>query len=223
MIKRPLCYCFWVLLILLIAGMIALVTLITTQVAGRSLLEIDKYYYPPFATLLVALAALVVWIWNVRRQYSEDMFRECQPFFEKSFETLNVLDDAGRPVNSLMQWLTAARLLKQAKTIGAKIEIKSHRDLYRDIEAYWRARYHDLLSHGERFPETYFSRQPNHSRDARILPLDLTSLAVIFRFAIWPEGQPDPLDGEPRLLENEIRYWRIVGHHGLASYISSRS
>lgn len=223
MIVRPLCCGFWVLLILLIAGMISLVTLITTQVPGRALLEINKYYYPTTATLLVALAALVVWIWNVRRQYSEDMFRQCQIFFEKSFETLNVLDNAGRPKNSRMQWLASARLLKQAQKIGAKIELKSHRGLYGDIETYWRARYHDLLSHGERFPENYFSRQPNHSRDARILPLDLTSLAVIFRFAIWPEGQPDPLDGEPRLLENEIRYWRIVGHHGLASYISSRS
>jgi hypothetical protein len=210
-----------VLLILLIAGMIALVTLITTQVAGSALLEIDKYCYPPFATLLVALAALVVWIWNVRRQYSEDMFRQCQIFFEKSFETLNVLDDAGLPENSRMQWLTSARLLKQAQKIGAQIELKSHRILYKEIEEYWRSKYYDLVEpHGEGFPEDYFRRQSNRSSDPRILPLDISSLAVIFRFT---QLHDEPLENEPRFSDDEIRRMRKVGPRGLGRFLRLES
>ncbi|MEK6777851.1 MAG: hypothetical protein AABY87_13370, partial [bacterium] len=100
-----------------------------------------------------ALVALITLVWNIRRQYSEDFLKESQVFLEKSFDTLNVLDDKGWPKNDRMRWLTSARLLRVVEQMGGKINLKSHKLLYEDIKDYWRSKFYDLIEpDGQGFP-----------------------------------------------------------------------
>lgn len=184
---------FWASVIFLIISFIAVVFLPVGEAMGYW--QAGKHISPfsSLAILLAAAVALCTWIWNIRRQVSDDEFRESQAFFEKSFDTLNVLNGDGRAQNDRMRWLNSARLLRVAQQFGANIELQSHRSCYKEIEAYWRSRFRDLIEPvGEGFPETYFAERPEHllgahcDRDRE--PLDLSSVAVIYRFSQWPAG-----------------------------------
>lgn len=218
---RPLTWLFWMLLILLVVSFVALVALLITQVIGQPLLTIETTLYPPLVTLAMAWVALVVWLWNVRRQYSEDMFRECQSFFEKSFKTLDVPGNGEPPENDRMRWLTSARLLKTAQKIGTRIELKGHRELYEDIEEYWRSRYYDLVEpHGNGLPEEYFRGRHDRRYPAGMASLDDRSLAAIFRFT---NLHNEPLKDEPRFSDDEIEHMCKFGPSGLGNYLRGAS
>jgi hypothetical protein len=179
--------------------------------------------FSSLGVLAGALIALIVWVWNIRRQYSDDLLKESQSFFEKSFETLNHLDDQGHPENDRMRWLTSARLLRVAERIGSNIELRSHKFLYEEIRDYWRTKFRDLVQpRGDGFPEDYFAEEPEHllsysDRDRE--PLALSSLRVIYRFVRWPEGRSDPLDNEPRFSEEEIHQMSTFGPRGLGNLL----
>lgn len=226
---RILRYVFWTLVIFLIAvgaliivkGACLLLSLAPSAMWPRIVAA------PAFTTLAVlfgALVALLVWIWNVRRQYSEDLLKESQSFFDKSFETLNVLDDQGRPENDRIRWLTSARLLKVAEQIGNNIELKSHKILYEEIRNYWRSKFHDLVEpQDDGFPEDYYAEKPEHlsiyNPDQDRRPLDLLSVAVIYRFVRWPKGRLDPLDNEPPFSREEIDRMYNFGPRGLGKLL----
>jgi hypothetical protein len=232
---RILRYCFWIVTILLIVVVAGLVALIAVKAAclllisgpsgvWRRIVAMPVSAFSTLAVLSGALVALLVWIWNIRRQNSEDLLKESKSFFEKSFETLNVLDDQGRPQNDRMRWLWSARLLKVAEQIGNDIELKSHRSLYEEIRNYWRSKFRDLVEpQDDGFPEEYYAEQPGHLliydpyHDRR--PLDLASVAVIYRFVQWPKERFDLLDNEPPFSREEIDRMYNFGPCGLGKLL----
>ncbi len=225
----------WLMGILLIVLVLTLVVLIAAKGANfllnhatfsgawKSIIAIPISTLSPLAVLAGALVALLVWIWNIRRQYSEDLLKESQSFFEKAFGTLNVLDDQDRPRNDRMRWLTSARLLKTAEQMGSNIEFWSHRFLYEEIRDYWRTRFRDLVEpRDDGFPEDYYAEEPEHllaysDRDRE--PLALSSLAVIYRFVEWPRGRSDRLDNERPFSEEERHRMCTVGPRGLGNLL----
>lgn len=198
---------FWILIVLLVGDLMALMAFNSLKImAGAG-----------------ALVALITLVWNIRRQYSEDFLKESQVFLEKSFDTLNVLDDKGWPKNDRMRWLTSARLLRVVEQMGGKINLKSHKLLYEDIKDYWRSKFYDLIEpDGQGFPETYFAVQPEdldaYSGRGRA-PLNLSSVAVIYRFIRWPEGRSDPIGDEPKFSEKEIDRMCKFGPRGLGDLL----
>jgi hypothetical protein len=214
---------FWLLIVSLLINITGLLILVGAkgycilvnaglEGAWQRLVSIPLSAFSSLAVLVGGLVALCVWTWNMRQQYSQDFLKESRSFFQKSFETLNVLDDQGRPLHDRMRWLTSARLLRVAQRLGSQIELKSHRLLYEEIEHYWRNRFDEIINPPdlplEGLPEDYFAERPDHfiSYDRRRdrEPLAVSSIRVLYRFVEWPEGRSDPLDNEPPFSEEEL-------------------
>ena len=213
----------WVLVAFLVVDAIALVWLVSREFVYGSLSSINLSCFSHLVILAGVLVALLTLVWNILKQYSEGLLKESQEFFEKSFDVLNVLDENQRPRNDRIRWLTSARLLKVAEQIGAKIKLKSHKLLYEDIKDFWRSKFYDLLDpDGNGFPENYFAENPGDFDcwSSRVrAPLSLSSIAVLYRFCIWPEGRRDPIHDEPKFSEEEIDRMCIFGPKGLGQIL----
>ena len=169
------------------------------------------------------LVALLTLLFNRQRNQSEDYLGHAQDLLEKAYSRLAVLDDKGRPQNKRLNWLTAARLIKSAQAIANKIEEPSHREIWKEQLNYWRGKFYDLIfPNMEGFPPDYYAEKPEHmfvhggdDRD----PLSLTSLTVLYRFIRWPEGQEDPIQGEPAFTEKETGRMLGFGPQGLGKLL----
>lgn len=176
--------------------------------------------------LLVAagvLIALLTLLLNRRRSQSEDYLEHAQDLLEKAYTRLAMLDDKGRPQNKRLNWLTAARLIKTALAVAAKIKERSHQDIWREELNYWRGRFYDMIFPNiEGFPPEYYAEKPEHmyvhGSDDREL-LSLTSLAVLYRFIKWPEGQGDPIHVEPAFTKEEREAMLHFGPRGLGKLL----
>jgi membrane protein implicated in regulation of membrane protease activity len=184
------------------------------------------------AVLVGALVALAVWIWNVLERerdrfdkHNDELLNKSNSFYEKAFETLNVLDETGRPRNERVRWLTSARLLKTAEKIGEKIESESHKQMYEEIVEYWRWKFYDLVQpDGEGFPSSYYAERPEDLRafsESDREPLSLQSVAAIYRFTHWQEERHDPITNEAPFSEREIQRMLTLGPQGLGQLLNA--
>ncbi|MGO9378656.1 MAG: hypothetical protein ACLP29_08895 [Dissulfurispiraceae bacterium] len=222
---------------------IAIVTLIALLLFD---LIVGAYFlfFPPMpeyvtniGPLFVGVAALVALLTlriNLDRNDSEDRKRNSQnylksatEFLEKAFETLADLDDKQLPKNNRLNWLSAARLIKASEKMQTLITEDSHKIIYGEQKAYWRARFYDLLMPNNRdgFPEDYYAQEPAHMimyiDDGKVRPpLSEKSLAVLYRFIQWPEGSTDPLLGIPKFTSEEMGKMELLGPRSLASFLN---
>lgn len=177
---------------------------------------------PPLVAAGV-LVALLTLLFNRQRTQSEDYLEHAQDLLEKAYSRLAVLDEEGRPQNKRLNWLTSARLIKTAQAVASKIEEPSHREIWKEQLNYWRGRFYDLIFPSiEGLPSDYYAEKPDHmfvygSGDRS--PLSLKSLAVLYRFIRWPEGQEDPIRGEPAFTEEETQKMLSFGPRGLGKLL----
>jgi hypothetical protein len=177
---------------------------------------------PPLVAAGV-LVALLTLLFNRQRTQSEDYLEHAQDLLEKAYSRLAVPDEKGRPQNKRLNWLTSARLIRTAQAVAKKIEEPSHREIWNEQINYWRGRFYDMIFPGkEGFSSDYYAEKPEHmfvySGDERS-PLSLKSLAVLYRFIRWPEGQEDPIRGEPPFTEEEIQKMLAFGPRGLGELL----
>lgn len=214
----------------MIRFLILLLTLDATLIGGWSLVRLRDgaqlfsvaEVTPPLVAAGVLIALLTL-LFNRQRTQSEDYLKHAQDLLEKAYSRLAVLDEKGRPQNKRLNWLTAARLIKTAQAVADKIEEQSHRDIWKEQLNYWRGRFYDLIFPSvECFPPDYYAEKPEHmfthGSDERD-PLSPTSLAVLYRFVRWPEGQDDPILGEPEFTEEEIKRMLHFGPQGLGKLL----
>jgi hypothetical protein len=210
--------------------LIFLLTLDAALIAGWSLWRLSNgavlftvaEVTPPLVAAGV-LVALLTLLFNRQRTQSEDYLEHAQDLLEKAYSRLAVLDDKGRPQNKRLNWLTSARLIRTAQAVAGKIEEPSHREIWNEQLNYWRGRFYDLIFPSmEGLPSDYYAEKPEdmfvYSGDERN-PLSLTSLAVLYRFIRWPEGQEDPIRGEPAFTEEEMHKMLTFGPRGLGKLL----
>ncbi|WP_048441059.1 hypothetical protein [Caenimonas sp. SL110] len=177
----------------------------------------------PFFVAAGVFLALVSLLLNRRREASKDYLESATDLIEKAYEVLNDRDDAGRPKNSRINWLTSARLLRKSEQIARRITDRSHVQIWKEKLEYWRGKLHDLILPGnEGFPSSYYAEKPDHlyawSDDVRE-PLSLKSLAVLYRFVRWPAGHEDPLKDDEGFTEDEIQKMAMFGPRGLGELL----
>lgn len=177
----------------------------------------------PALTLCAVIVAWFTWTKNGERSASGDYLDSAKDLLEKAHAALDVRDEEGRPQNKRMHWLTAARLICTAEEVASKIREESHKRIWEEHVSYWRGRFYDLINPGiEGFPSEYYAERPEHmyaytAEDRE--PLSERSLAVLYRFAKWPEGRPDPMRGIPAFTEAEIDTMQMFGPRGLGNLL----
>ena len=216
--------------VLLNAAVLAL-ALDAGLVAGVLILQLvrtpDSFSILELGPLLVAagvLTALVAFLFNLRRARSEDLLEAATDLLEKAYEKLAPKDESTQPSNRRLAWLSSARLVITAETLGRNITEPSHELIYREKMEYWRTRLYELIWPSiEGLPSSFYAESPEHmighSGDVRD-PLSEKSLAFLYRFVRWPEDKADPLGDEPQFTDEEIDQMCSFGPRGLGSLLA---
>jgi len=178
----------------------------------------------PWIVAAGVLAALITLSINQLRETSEEYLKNATDLLSKAYEILETnKDDHGRPKNSRLNWLTAARLIRTAEGIAGLVTVESHRRIWREQNEYWRGRLRDLINPGiESFPKEYYAAKPEHMLsygDDDRQPLSERSLAVLYRFVQWPEGLEDPLKNDISFTKEEIQKMALFGPKGLGELL----
>ncbi len=215
---------------LLNAVVIAL-ALDTGLVAGVLILRLvrtpDTFSILDFGPLLVAagvLIALVTFLVNLCRSRSEDLLEAATDLLEKAYKKLAPEDNSPQLSNRRLAWLSSARLIITAESLGKCITEPSHQLIYREKKEYWRTRLYELICPSiEGLPSSFYAENPEHmiahSGDVRD-PLSEKSLAFLYRFVRWPENTPDPLGDEPKFTDGEIEQMLAFGPRGLGRLLA---
>ena len=210
--------------------LVLLLTLDTALIAAWALWRLSNGAVPftvsevtPPLVAAGVLVALVTLLFNRQRTQSEDYLEHAQDLLEKAYSRLAVLDEKGRPQNKRLNWLTSARLIRTAQAVANKIEEPSHREIWNEQLNYWRGRFYDLIfPNQEGFPSDYYAEKAEHMfvhSGTDRSPLSVKSLAVLYRFIRWPEGQEDPIRGEPAFTEEEKQRMLTFGPRGLGKLL----
>jgi hypothetical protein len=210
-------------LIGLLAVDLLLVTAWTSVRLASDAATVSPAEIAPFFVAAGVLLALVSLLLNRRREASKDYLESASDLIEKAYEVLNDRDDAGRPRNSRINWLTSARLLRKSEEIAKRMTDRSHLQIWKEKLEYWRGRFHDLIyPDAAGFPSSYYAEKPENlfawSDDDRE-PLSLKSLAVLYRFVRWPEGHDDPLKSDAEFSDEEIHKMATFGPRGLGELL----
>ena len=170
----------------------------------------------PFIVTAGVLAALITLSTNQLREESEEYLENATDLLSKAYKILeSSRDDHGRPKNSRLNWLTAARLIRTAESIGDLLTLDSHRRILREQKEYWRGRIRDLISPThDGFPREYYAENAEKMMvygDDDQEPLSERSLVVLYRFVKWPEGLEDPLKNDGSFTDEEIEHMAHFG------------
>jgi hypothetical protein len=157
---------------------------------------------------------------NHRREASKEYLENATDFLSKAYKNLEEYkDESNRPINSRLNWLTAARLVCAAKNIGALLTEDSHQRIWIERKQYWRGRFRDLIAPTiEGLPKAYYAETAKliaigYGDDDRP-PLSEKSLVELYRFIKWPEKIQYPLENNV-FTEDEIEEMCLSGPRGL--------
>lgn len=180
----------------------------------------------PFFIGAGVLTALLSLFSQNARKTSEDYLKNSLELLEKSFATLNVLDDNGWPKQSRLNWLTSARLLRASDNVSELITENHHKRIYQEELEFWRGRFYDLLMPDPviGLPSKYFADDPQNMifyTDDDREPITEDALVVLYRFIRWPKGFQDPIQNEPKFTDDEIKSMCSFGPRGLGDLIAA--
>lgn len=178
----------------------------------------------PLIVLAGVLTALITWLFNQRREASEEYLESATDLISKAYAILETSkDDHGRPRNSRLNWLTSARLIRTAESIADLVTVESHRRIWQEQKEYWRGRLRDLIRpENNDFPKEYYAAKPEHMwgyGDGDQIPLSERSLAVLYRFIQWPDDMEDPLINDTSFTKEEIEKMVVFGPKGLGKLL----
>lgn len=212
-----------------------LVTLLTLDAAGIAIFLACRFLSSsgnasivevgPFVVALGALIALVAFLINLKRARSEDLLDAAIALLEKGYQALEAEAGSKTPSQRRLAWLTSARLLATAESLGDKITESSHRRIYGDTKEYWRSRFYELIfpSPPAGLPATFYADKPEHmieyTNDDRE-PLSERSLAYLYRFIRWPEDTADPIGDVPDFTDGEIEKMQAFGPRDLGRLLA---
>lgn len=176
---------------------------------------------PSLLSLSVIVAILTLLI-NLKRSASEEYLKSAIDLLSKAYDVLaSMQDEQGRPLNSRINWLSSARMIKSSENISNFITEESHIRIWIENKEYWRIKFAHLIKSSEDdFPEEYYASKPEYFitwRTKQQEPLSEKSLAVLYRFIEWKGG--DTLDDEKCFSTQEIDRMIHFGPKGLGSLL----
>jgi hypothetical protein len=193
---------------LVIAFILLAVSIGYRAISGTASFNLGEELTPLIITAGI-LIALMILMANHRREASKEYLENATDFLSKAYKTLEEnKDESNRPINSRLKWLTAARLVRAAKNIGALLTVDSHQRIWIERKEYWRGRFRDLIAPTkEGLPKAYYAETAELIAigygDADRPPLSEKSLVELYRFIKWPENKKDPLENNV-FTEDEI-------------------
>lgn len=117
-------------------------------------------------------------------------------------------------------------MLLSAQALGEKISDPSHLETFKEYTEYWRIQFRELLDFdGDRSPsESYFYEENAlHAWSKRVrAPIAERSIAILYRFTEWPEGQIDRLSLETDFTDKEIERLEKFGGKGIVAFCRKR-
>jgi len=144
-----------------------------------------------------AIVAFSVYLTNVRRHQAEDARRASETYLNQSLDLLDkvhstfIQKGTDPPANDRLLWLSTARMIARFQKLRHRITESDHFAVVDENEEHTRLKLYTLLDDNqEHFTRGYFS--PSGSQYAGD-NIHRRSMAVIFAFARWKEGAPDPL------------------------------
>jgi len=180
-----------------------------------------------FASFLGLLATLQEQRAAALRQKTEtddlNYFNHATESIERAYEALAGVNPDGEPVRDRLAWLTCARLLLSAREVAKQISTSSVGllALYDGELEHWRRRFYELLNpRGDLrvgTQATFFSHPASNDG----VQIEERSIRVIFEFADWPEGKPDPIDAVPKYTQIDLDAMK-PGMSGVRDYIESK-
>jgi hypothetical protein len=133
----------------------------------------------------------------------------------RAYEALTGNGKEAEPVApNRLNWLTAARHIEAYKVLKRGITEPSHIAMCEDSEEYWRHRFYVALDMHEIHHAGYYDKDLVKKKSELHVP----SLIIVYGFASWPDGKPDPV-AEADLAGIIERHDIRRGNIGLRTYI----
>ncbi|WP_147459050.1 hypothetical protein [Pseudomonas sp. AOB-7] len=169
-----------------------------------------------FAGMSALVAAAAIYFpW--RSQQSQEILNQAVHSLERAYESLsNSGEQVSPPAPSRLNWLTAARHIEQYKALKKKITSKTHSIVCEEHEEYWRHRFYLCLDIPNIQQPSYYAERHEPQRQLGIEP---RSAIIIYHFASWPDGRPDPIGSAN--IEEMLQDGRLLnGNPGLRHYLN---
>lgn len=184
------------------------------------------------AVAFSATVAFGVYLSNIRRHQQEDARKASETYLKESLSLLDksyeifVSEGASPPANDRLLWLSTARMIVRFQKMRQRILEADHIAVADENEEHTRLKFYTVLGRNkDNFNQEYFCPTGDRYSGDNI---HRKSLAVVFSFARWREGMPDPLDevddidlfargalpidqyGAEMYLESFVEYWQKV-------------
>lgn len=172
-----------------------------------------------FAGLSALVAAAAIYFpW--RMQHHQELLTQAVLSLERAYQALSKNGVNVRPpVADRLNWLTCARHIESYKSLKARLKTALHRTICEEHEEFWRHQFYVCLDIPNIHSSSFYAEQPSPNQRAGIEP---RSAIIIYSFASWPEGRPDPIDDvDVQRLLRECR--PLQGNIGLREYINTFS
>lgn len=173
------------------------------------------------AVAFSATIAFGVYLSNIHRHQQEDAREASETYLEESLSLLNkayeifVREGTDPPKNDRLLWLTTARMIVRFQKMRQRISEADHIAVADENEEHTRFKFYTILERNKaNFSRQYFCPSRNHYSGN----IHRKSLAVVFAFARWKEGMPDPLD-EVDDIELFARGALPIDQHGAEDYL----
>jgi len=189
-----------------------------------------SFIFSAINTFVIIVAVVIAYLtlsYNKSRNQSADYLSKSLSLLEKAHDLFDDRDENGYPKNDRLLWLSVARLIKTSQDTSQLITEPSHKRIYNMELSYWRYKFSNILTVGDKhhtFPEEYFAEKPiDHyfKLGEGRRPLSLISIAFMYKFVKWPEGELDPLDGIEPFTEQEINNMITFGPEELGRHLLS--
>lgn len=146
------------------------------------------------AAVITAFIAVLAIVRPLRYQKSAALLEHAKLSLERAYAALTLDGTQIRPVPAeRLNWLTAARHIETYKALKRRIRAHVHRVMIDDHEEHWRHQFYLALNMHNIHDAGYY-REVRSPRAQRRSGLSPESVIIVYGFATWPEGRPDPTD-----------------------------
>lgn len=142
----------------------------------------------PIGTLLLVIIGFLNYTWNQRFNSDEKIMEQAVLALERAYAILT--SDGihiSPPKPDRLNWLTSSRLLVRYEKLKSSLNTEVYKVICAEQEEHWRHKFYLLLDNNIVNVFSYFQNSSSHN-------LTPKSVLVIFHFAAWKKGTPDPLE-----------------------------